>query len=130
MRRLGTVTDHCAGLMWQQDTADVNRDGQRTQDGSDNVQWHIALAYRENLSFAGHDDWRLPNVRELQSIVDYGRVGPSIDPVFGAFAVAYWSSTSGASNPDRVWDVNFNGGYGSYNDKLGHFYVRAVRSGP
>jgi len=36
------------------------------------------------LSFTGHDDWRLPNVRELQSIVDYGRANQAIDPVLGA----------------------------------------------
>ena len=38
--------------------------------------WHDALAYCENLDLGGHDDWRLPNVKELQSIVNYG-VQPS-----------------------------------------------------
>jgi hypothetical protein len=85
----GTVTDHCTGLMWQKDTADVNGDGQTAEDGTDALPWCDALAYCENLSFAGHDDWRLPNVRELQSIVDYGRLGPAIDPVFGAFSGWY-----------------------------------------
>src|SRR5688572_19605297 len=62
----GTVRDHCTGLMWQKGTADVNGDGQSND--QDSLPWCDALAYCENLSFAGHADWRLPNVRELQSI--------------------------------------------------------------
>ena len=127
----GTVTDTCTGLMWQKDTADTNGEGQI--DDADRIQWCAAIAYCEHLSFAGHDNWRLPNVRELQSIVDYGRFNPSIDPVFGALSNVYWSATSDAGNPGVAWLVLFNDGYvDSYNDKgtLSRFYVRAVRSGP
>lgn len=126
----GTVTDHCTGLMWQKDTADVNGDGQVRNDGSDVVSWCDALAYCEKLSFAGHDDWRLPNVRELQSIVDYGRFGPSIDPVFGAFSILYWSSTSVADGPDPAWGVGFFDGFVDNFGKGNLSFVRAVRSGP
>jgi hypothetical protein len=123
----GTVTDHCTGLRWQKDTADVDGDGQSKQDY---VPWCAALPYCESLSFAGHDDWRLPNVRELQSIVDYGRYLPSIDPVFGAVSSFYWSSTSVAGSPDLAWGVYFNYANVSIGavEHLG--YVRAVRSGP
>ncbi len=83
----GTVSDTCTGLMWQQDTADTNGDGviELGPLSSDRRPWCEALAFCENLTFAGHDDWRLPNIRELQSIVDYGRGDlsrfiPSIDP--------------------------------------------------
>jgi len=72
----GTVTDHCTGLMWQKETAP----GEYT--------WQEALEYCENLSLAGHRNWRLPNVRELESIVDYGRHFPSIDPIFVSFRQA------------------------------------------
>ncbi len=71
----GTITDGATGLMWQQ-----------TDDGNTH-NWEEALAYAENLSLAGHADWRLPNAKELQSIVDYTR-GPqasnsaAIDPLF------------------------------------------------
>ena len=127
----GTVTDNCTGLMWQKDTADVNGDGQTLiDDRSDVLNWCNALAYCENLSFAGHDDWRLPNVRELQSIADYGRFNPSIDPVFGAVSTFYWSSTSGAGNPDCAWGVRFGHGDVYDGDDKDGYYVRAVRSGP
>lgn len=63
-----------------------------TIDDGDRQNWCEALAYCENLTFAGHDDWRLPNIRELQSIVDYGRFTLAIDPHFGRLAVGTWSS--------------------------------------
>jgi hypothetical protein len=133
----GTVTDHCTGLMWQKDTADVNGDGQLSEqiNGGDLVRWCDALAYCEKLSFAGHDDWRLPNVRELQSIVDYRRARPSIDPVFGAFSYSYWSSTSNADEPFYVWLVRFVAdraaeveGLRELDARFGDYYVRAVRA--
>lgn len=129
----GTVSDNCTGLMWEQDTADTN--GDAMIDAADQVPWCKALSYCENLSFAGHDDWRLPSVRELESIVDYGRFNPSIDPVFVALSFYYWSSTSIAINPARVWYVVFDFGYvfGSgktFNDKTFDVYVRAVRAAP
>jgi hypothetical protein len=128
----GTVTDNCTRLTWQKDTADTNGDGQTPDDGSDALPWCSALAYCESLSFAGHDDWRLPNLRELESIVDYGRYKPAIDPVFGALSSWYWSSTSIAGDPDVAWNVNFSSGHVYYNigGKDYNSYVRAVRSGP
>jgi hypothetical protein len=127
----GTVTDHCTGLMWQKDTADVSVDGHVTDDRSDALTWCDALAYCENLSFAGHDDWRLPNVGELQSIVDYGRFGPAIDPAFGSLSSVYWSSTTYAAFPDRAWFVHFDDGLVSGGaGKDGNDYVRAVRNAP
>jgi len=123
----GTVTDSCTGLMWQKDPADM--DGNGTPSGVDAVTWFGALAYCENLSFAGHDDWRLPNVRELQSIVDYGRSDPAIDPVFNATGatVNYWSSTSGTDFSLRGWYVTFSLGEVFPSDKSTGAYVRAVR---
>jgi hypothetical protein len=130
----GTVTDNCTGLMWQQSTADVNGDGLLFEE-LDALPWCEALAYCENLSFAGHGDWRLPNVRELESLVDYERyTGPAIDPIFisGASASAHWSSTSVAGSSGRAWIVSFlSGGGGVFNTvKFGTTNVLAVRSGP
>lgn len=71
----GTITDRNTGLMWMQ------------KDSGKSVYWKEALEYAEKLVFAGHDDWRLPNAKELQYIVDYSRSpdttdSPAIDPVF------------------------------------------------
>ena len=69
-------------------------------------------------------------MRELQSIVDYGRVNPAIDPVFGALSSSYWSSTSDAAVPDVAWFVYFASGFVGVIVEVGSNYVRAVRSGP
>ena len=126
----GTVSDNCTGLMWQKETADVNGNGQTPDDESDALPWCDALAYCENLSFAGHDDWRLPNVRELQSIVDYGRRDLLIDPVFGALTSVYWSSTSFATSSGFAWMIHFYFGDVGPQGKEILRYVRAVRRAP
>ena len=93
----GTVTDLATGLMWQQTDDGVARN------------WEDALSYAENLSLAGHGDWRLPDAHELQSIVDYQRSmqftgSPAIDPVFSCTQITdeggdanygfYWTGTT------------------------------------
>ncbi len=123
----GTVTDTCTGLQWQKDTADTNGDGHVVDDGIDSLAWCDALAYCENLSFAGHDDWRLPNVRELQSIVDYGRESPSISPVFSSLSSMYWSSTSRVLIPPLAFHVTFDVGALLNSGKGEEGHVRAVR---
>jgi uncharacterized protein DUF1566 len=140
----GTVTDTCTGLMWQKNTA-VPASKIFDHDLDHKILWQDALNYCELLGpnttgqvdvvfgGAGYDDWRLPNVRELQSIIDYGRVSPSIDPVFGAESAWYWSSSSfNVSDPviGRAWTVGFitgdSNGYGNRKDGLN--LVRAVRN--
>lgn len=98
----GTVTDHATGLMWLQ------RDSGRGMD------WASALQWAEELNFAGHSDWRLPDIKELQSLVDYSRSpettgSAAIDPVFHCTNIApasqaaefgyYWSSTTHLDGP-------------------------------
>jgi hypothetical protein len=120
----GTVTDNCTGLMWQKDTGN---------DGN-GLDWCAALTYCENLELAGHDDWRLPNVRELQSIVDYGRFDPAISPVFGALSSFYWSSTSLEGASGIAWIVRFSIGFVLPGSDIvleeSDPHVRAVRTGP
>jgi len=97
----GTVSDLATGLMWMQG------------DSGEGMPWEDALAYCEALDDAGHDDWRLPSAKELQSIADYDR-GPditgsaAIDPLFSCSAITneagdsdypyYWSSTTHAAS--------------------------------
>jgi hypothetical protein len=113
----GTITDSSTGLMWQ-------------MDGSTTRQWKEALSYCENLTLADYNDWRLPNRNELQSIVDYTRYNPTIDPIFAnTESSRYWSSTTDASYPDATQFVHFSNGDIGYIDKLFGYYVRAVRGG-
>ena len=118
-----TVTDTCTGLMWQRESAD----------GGDGFLWCDALAYCEGLTFpaGGHDDWRLPSIRELESIVDYRRP-PAFDrTVFPDHSNAHWSSTSVTPSPSNAWYVDFSGGQVQAANKtaVGNaLRVRAVRS--
>jgi len=118
----GTITNNATGLMWQQ------------VDSGSGLDWENALAYAANSTLAGHDDWRLPNIKELQSIVDYthspsasdeANLGPAIDTDFFQITALpsgttnystdygyFWSSTSayfGTESPEYyyAWYVAF-----------------------
>jgi len=96
----GTVTDRAAGLMWTLDDSIVS------------FNWEEALAWVEQqntANYLGYNDWRLPNAKELQSLVDYSRSldtsdSAAIDPSFNSTGIvneagdadypAYWTSTT------------------------------------
>ena len=120
-RSNGVVTDNTTGLQWQDDYSDNGGDIK-------SAKWTDAIAYCEDLTLGGHSDWRLPNKKELLSIVDYGRYNPSIDTVFThTTSNDYWSSTTHAFYTDSAWIVNFGYGYTNYNNKSNSNYVRCVR---
>lgn len=135
----GTVTDNLTGLIWLQD-------GNCTDffDGDTIVvndrPWNDALIAANNLStgkcgltdgsVAG--DWRLPNLRELQSLIDYGEFNPALSdghPFTNTILNNYWSSTTDAGSTDYAWRVAFYLGYVNYSYKSASYYVLAVRSG-
>jgi hypothetical protein len=105
----GTITDQATGLMWQQ------------ADNGNTYDWESALSYAENLSLAGHNDWRLPNAKELHSIVDYTRSpstssSPTIDPLFSCTSINdydgnpgqygyYWTSSPLKDGPTPYTDA-------------------------
>jgi len=93
----GTVKDKKTGLIWQQETIGP-------------MSWKDALLYCQNLSLGGFHDWRLPNIKELSSIVNLNRVNPAIDNnVFNdTMSFFYWSSTSSAYNTGCALGVYFN----------------------
>ena len=93
----GTVSDLATGLMWQE------------SDSMKGMNWEEALKYADNLNLGGYDDWRLPNIKELQSIVDYTRSpdtsnSPAVNPIFKTSSITnesnekdypyFWSSTT------------------------------------
>jgi hypothetical protein len=87
-------------------------------------------------NFAGHNDWRLPNVKELQGLVYFGRSGPAIDSAFNNGTDSftrptgtYWSSTTFPSVPGQAYGVSFTTGASLLGSKTSatNFFVRAVR---
>ncbi|MFI3283555.1 MAG: DUF1566 domain-containing protein [Erysipelotrichaceae bacterium] len=108
----GTITDNSSGLMWMQTDLGVA------------VDWEEALSLAENYEYAGYDDWRLPDVKELQSIVDYAGSYPAIDQDYFICIELeenenyyFWTSTSAyfsEMEPDynSAWYVAF--GYTSH----------------
>jgi hypothetical protein len=131
----GTITDNNTGLVWEKKT---NCSG-ATHCVTDSYTWANALAYVANLNgatFAGHNDWRLPNVKELQSIVNYQNVNPSVSAEFndcgnGSCTAAsnYWASSSYAGFPAFAWFVNFFAGNVDAFGENNFNFVRAVRGG-
>ncbi len=120
----GTVTDEATGLTWlQADSADpAFADavaGTTNADGT--LDWEEALAFCADLDVAGIDAWRLPNAKELQSLVDYTRApeateSAALDPLLTASTItdeageddfgAYWTSTTAEPGAD-AYIVNF-----------------------
>jgi len=121
----GTITDNRTGLMWAKDGngAGCYSGGTRT--------WEQALSFAEGLTFATYSDWRLPNVKELQSIVDYGEYDPSINTTYfpNTYPGYYWSATTYVGDTSYAWDVHFGVGSVGYNAKTSYIYVRCVREG-
>lgn len=116
----GTITDNATGLMWMQDDSKID------------MNWKDALSYAENMEFAKYSDWRLPTIKELQSIIDYTKApgasnSAAINQLFNSTSITneanqtdyayYWSGTTHA---------NYNGGginacYISFGRAMGYF---------
>ena len=115
----GTVSDNSTGLMWQQEDDSVFR------------TWEKAISYCENLVLppSKYSDWRLPDIKELRTIVAKGKYNPSIDSK--AFpntkSSNYWSSRE--VNNALAWYMSFYDGAENNDFKITEFYVRCVRGG-
>ena len=95
---------------------------------SKKMSWSNAKEYCENLLWGGYDDWRLPTIDELKSIVDYSRYNPAIDTdYFDIKSDYYWSSTTDVSDSSYAWHVLFDGGNDHWHLKSLHDYALCVR---
>ena len=105
-------------LQWQD-----NRDAKTVQ-----RDWEGAKSYCANLTLDGYSDWRLPTIKELQSIVDITKHDPAIKGGFSNTASSwYWSASPTVNYDSNAWIVSFYDGY-TYNSTLTHtHYVRCVR---
>jgi Protein of unknown function (DUF1566) len=124
-----TISDLATGLMWPQ------------SDNGSGLDWEHALAYAQTqnkANFLGHNDWRLPNTKELQSLVDYTRspgatnaanVGPAINLLFSCTSIKndggkddypyYWTSTSAIPNANGTYAFAWYGAFGRAEDGNG-----------
>jgi len=107
----GTVTDPATGLTWMRCSMGQTWTGNTCSDTAQLYNWSNARAI--TLTFAGQSDWRVPSVRELQTLVDRSQASPSLDRVaFPATPLAdFWSATSlVSSSSSYAWTVNFEVG--------------------
>jgi len=95
----GTITDNATGLMWPQDF---------TGDGGNNgasVNWEDAIDWANALSFAGHGDWKIPNLFEFVSVHDCGLSQPAFPAIFTVEGdTTYWTSTT---QPNATTDAHY-----------------------
>lgn len=131
----GTVTDNNTLLMWETKVAGGGAETCLTNlHGVDSTcTWAEAsgawIAAINAANLGGHSDWRLPNIKELQSIADYSRVNPAIASGFpGSTAPgSYWSSTIDIPPSTAVWVVHFLDGAVTNGTRAFSLRVRAVR---
>ena len=125
-----TVTDNLTGLIWTKEANTAT--GKKT--------WQEALTYIKALNssyYLGHNDWRLSNRNEFESLVNKGQASPATWLNTVGFTNAqsswYWTSTTIANDTSYAWGVSmvesWVGDYGRFIDKTVNYYVWPVRSG-
>jgi hypothetical protein len=132
----GTVTDTTTGLMWKQ--CSEGQSGADCSIGSAaTFTWQAALQRAADVNAGnageklGHNDWRLPNLKELKSLLDTACYSAAINTALfpGTPPSAFWSSSPSASISHYVWAVDFNYGDDYWSIKDGTGRVRLVRGG-
>lgn len=121
------VLDSRTSLIWQRCTLGQTWDGLACGGSPATFNWKQAL---EAAGLAG-DGWRLPNQKELRSLVEWACGAPAINlAVFpGTPSEVYWSSSPATANDDYAWFVYFSYGYDSWDYKGYAHPVRLVRAG-
>jgi hypothetical protein len=128
----GTVTDTRSGLMWKRCSEGQTLAGNTCTGTVARQNWANTLAGAEASSFAGYTDWRLPNVKELGSLVETCRANPSINiSVFPNTPLtpnpAFWTSSPTANLEGSAWFIGFDVGYALRSLRGGQAMARLVR---
>ena len=113
----GTVTDTITNLTWQQ------------VDNGQTMTWEEAMEYAATSSVGGCSDWRLPNRKELETIVDRYKFNPAIDTTLfpNTQSQIYWSGSP--ANHSNVWGIDFRSGRRVKVNPASHYLVRLVSAG-
>lgn len=125
----GTVTDTVTKLVWKRCSEGLT--GVSCEEGAPLIfTWDEALKTASESRFAGRKDWRLPDIKELNSIIERQCTMPAINEiVFPATpTMSFWSSTPYAGNLQFAWNVYFPYGISDGNSKSYKFFVRLVRA--
>ena len=139
----GTITDNKTGLVWEK----LSNDGS-VHDVDSTYRWDKAFSQKvaalNAATFAGHNDWRVPNRFELETLLNLGASIPVVYPAFDAdcsqgctvltcscttMQSSYWSSTTWGGSQGEAYTLDFYGGGVDSNPKTLSLYVRAVRGG-
>ena len=149
----GVIKDQRTGLFWEKKSDDGSiHDKDNTYTWGQTVSPYsmngtMVTAFLASLNmppcFGGFCDWRIPNRKELDTLVDLGTFGPATFEAFNTGCTAgctettcsctvssyYWSSSTNRNGPALAWYVNFYIGLVTYVTKTDYYYVRAVRGG-
>ncbi len=115
----GTVTDAITGLMWERAPS------------AEQMEQSEHFTYCDASTTGGYNDWRVPALLELSTLVEAGSIDPSIDPTaFPLTPSKTFKSSSHIDTDDDVWQVDFDAGDVNGRNFSGAGYVRCVRLGP
>ncbi len=120
------ITDLSTGLSWERNTVDKN--GDKVISAKDTLTWKEANAYCDTLNTADKDDWHLPTIAELNTLVHFERKFPAVKAVFTSQTAYYWSSTSYIDNRAKAWALSFYYGNSAWLYKSSSLYLRCVRN--
>jgi len=125
----GTVTHKPTGLMWKRCGEGQSWNGTTCTGTLDALSWDQAVAAAASATFAGHDDWRLPNVKELSALVERRCWGPALNhDVFpGVPDDAYFWSATPTSWTDGAWFLAVQQGTTGPTDRFRLNEIRLVR---
>lgn len=123
-----TVLDQQTGLQWMRCSLGQTWTGQTCAGHTNRFTWDQAQSAAES-GHAGLQDWRLPTVHELQTLIEYRMFNPAIDhQAFPNTPPAnYWSSSEAAYDAFYAWSVHFANGFSNWRHKRQRFEVRLVR---
>lgn len=129
----GTVTDTATRLVWMRCSLGQTWDGTTCQGDAQLLNWQQALQAPQTTNFAEYNNWRLPNIKELASIVEEACYSPTINlTIFPNTFLdrSYWSSSQSQSKFAQAWVLGFDDGVNLIaSEGSSGRPVRLVRSG-